>query len=82
VDEQNNIFREVKMMSNDKIKPEPPQATKPTFKRPAAPVADPLSDQAKYFAYWEAQRQERIRRERENDEGLSIYEQSRRRPTR
>ncbi len=49
---------------------------KPIFKRPAAPVADPLSDQAAYFAYWEAQRIERIRKERENEAGLSIYEQS------
>jgi hypothetical protein len=55
---------------------------KPTFRRPAETAVNPLDDQAAYFAYWEAQRQERIRRERANDEGLSIYEQSRRRPTR
>ncbi len=54
---------------------------KPTFKRPEKPEVNPLSDQAAYFAYWEAQRIERQRREREDSEGLSIYEQSWRWPT-
>jgi hypothetical protein len=38
----------------------------------------PLDDQAAYFAYWEAQRQERIRRQRVEEGTLSNYEQSRR----
>jgi hypothetical protein len=49
---------------------------KPTFRRPEKPEVNPLSDQAAYFDYWEAQRLERLRREREDEDGLSIYEQS------
>lgn len=49
---------------------------KPTFKRPAENQPKPLDDQAAYFAYWEAQRIERLRREREEESTLSIYERS------
>jgi hypothetical protein len=51
---------------------------KPTFKKPEENPPKPPDDQAKYFAYWEAKRIQRLREEHENTEGLSIYQRSRR----